>query len=56
MSTLELRPVDRLDILVLVDNATDGLSSTPKYVVPEWVGLHAAGRLPAMSGESGSAI
>ena len=52
MSTVELRSVDRLDILLLVDNATDGLSTTPKYVVPEWVGLHAAGRLPAMAGEA----
>ena len=48
----ELRAVDRLDILVLVDNATDSLSTTPKYVVPEWAGLHAAGRLPAVSGSA----
>src|SRR5258708_23444831 len=42
--------VDRLDVLVLVDNATDSLSTTPKNVVPEWAGLHAAGRLPVVSG------
>ena len=47
-----LRPVDRLDVLVLVDNATDSLSTTPKNVVPEWAGLLAAGRLPTLSGEA----
>ena len=46
----ELRAVDRLDVLVLIDNATDSLSTTPKHVVPEWAGLHAAGRLPEVSG------
>jgi len=46
------RPVDRLDVLVLVDNATDSLSTTPKNVVPEWPGLVAAGRLPVLSGEA----
>ena len=45
-----MRAVDRLDVLVLVDNATDSLSTTPKYVVPEWPGLVAAGRLPVLSG------
>jgi 7,8-dihydropterin-6-yl-methyl-4-(beta-D-ribofuranosyl)aminobenzene 5'-phosphate synthase len=47
-----MRPIDRLDVLVLVDNATDSLSTTPKFVVPEWPGLHAAGRLPTLSGEA----
>jgi 7,8-dihydropterin-6-yl-methyl-4-(beta-D-ribofuranosyl)aminobenzene 5'-phosphate synthase len=42
--------VDRLEILVLVDNATDSLSSTPRNVVPEFGLLLAAGRLPALSG------
>ena len=46
------RVVDRLDVLVLVDNATDSLSTTPKNVVPEWAGLLAAGRLPTLSGEA----
>src|SRR5207249_5189333 len=46
------RPVDRLDVLVLVDNATDSLSTTPKNIVPEWAGLLAAGRLPTLSGEA----
>jgi 7,8-dihydropterin-6-yl-methyl-4-(beta-D-ribofuranosyl)aminobenzene 5'-phosphate synthase len=45
-----MRVVDRLDVLVLVDNATDSLSTTPKNVVAEWPGLVAAGRLPTLSG------
>jgi len=48
----ELRAADRVDVLVIVDNSTDSLSTTPKHVVPEWAGLHAAGRLPAISGEA----
>lgn len=47
-----MRAADRLDVLVLVDNATDSLSTTPTYVVPEWPGLVAAGRLPVLSGEA----
>jgi 7,8-dihydropterin-6-yl-methyl-4-(beta-D-ribofuranosyl)aminobenzene 5'-phosphate synthase len=47
-----MRPVDRLEVLVLVDNLTDSLSTTPKFVVPEWPGLVAAGRLPTLSGEA----
>jgi hypothetical protein len=27
-----MRPIDRLEVLVLVDNATDSLSTTPKFV------------------------
>jgi 7,8-dihydropterin-6-yl-methyl-4-(beta-D-ribofuranosyl)aminobenzene 5'-phosphate synthase len=50
--TVEIIAADRLDVLVLVDNVTDGLSTTPAHVVPEWAGLHAAGRLPVMSGEN----
>ncbi|MEX2147130.1 MAG: MBL fold metallo-hydrolase [Candidatus Rokuibacteriota bacterium] len=49
---MTLVAVDRLDVLVLVDNVTDGLSTTPAYVVPEWAGLLAAGRLPMIAGES----
>jgi 7,8-dihydropterin-6-yl-methyl-4-(beta-D-ribofuranosyl)aminobenzene 5'-phosphate synthase len=48
----DLRPVDRLEITVIVDNLTDGLSTTPKHVVSEWAALQAAGRLPVMSGEA----
>ena len=46
-----MRPIDRLEVLVLVDNATDSLSTTPKFVIPEWPALQAAGRLPTLSGE-----
>lgn len=46
-----MRPVDRLEALVLVDNVTDSLSTTPKFVVPEWPGLLAAGRMTTLSGE-----
>ena len=47
-----MRAADRLEVLVLVDNATDSLSTTPKNVIPEWPGLVAAGRLPVLSGEA----
>jgi 7,8-dihydropterin-6-yl-methyl-4-(beta-D-ribofuranosyl)aminobenzene 5'-phosphate synthase len=46
-----MRAVDRLEVLVLVDNVTDSLSTTPKFVVPEWPGLIAAGRMTTLSGE-----
>lgn len=36
---MALAPVDRLEILVLVDNATDILSSTPSHVENETAGL-----------------
>jgi 7,8-dihydropterin-6-yl-methyl-4-(beta-D-ribofuranosyl)aminobenzene 5'-phosphate synthase len=42
--------VDRLDVLVLVDNVTDSLSSTPANVVPEWTGLLTSGRMHIVSG------
>lgn len=38
-----LRPVDRLDVQVLVDNVTDSLSSTPPFVTREWVTLQRRG-------------
>ena len=44
--------VDRLEVLVLVDNSTDSLSTTPKFVVPEWPGLVTAGRMTTLSGEA----
>ena len=47
-----IRAADRVEVLVLVDNATDSLSTTPKNVVPEWAHLTAAGRLPVLSGEA----
>jgi 7,8-dihydropterin-6-yl-methyl-4-(beta-D-ribofuranosyl)aminobenzene 5'-phosphate synthase len=47
-----MRAVDRLEVLVLVDNVTDSLSTTPRFVVPEWPGLLAAGRMTTLSGEA----
>jgi 7,8-dihydropterin-6-yl-methyl-4-(beta-D-ribofuranosyl)aminobenzene 5'-phosphate synthase len=47
-----MRAVDHLEVLVLVDNVTDSLSTTPKNVVPEWPGLVAAGRMTTLSGEA----
>lgn len=47
-----MRVADRLEVLVLVDNVTDSLSTTPKNVIAEWPGLVAAGRLTALSGEA----
>src|ERR1017187_2845912 len=36
---MTLEPVDRVEILVLMDNATDMLSSTPSHVETETAGL-----------------
>jgi 7,8-dihydropterin-6-yl-methyl-4-(beta-D-ribofuranosyl)aminobenzene 5'-phosphate synthase len=44
--------VDRLDVLVLVDNVTDSLSSNPPCAVPEWAGLLTGGRMRAVSGQA----
>jgi 7,8-dihydropterin-6-yl-methyl-4-(beta-D-ribofuranosyl)aminobenzene 5'-phosphate synthase len=44
--------VDRLEVLVIVDNVTDSLSTNPNNVVPEWVGLLTAGRLRELSGRA----
>jgi 7,8-dihydropterin-6-yl-methyl-4-(beta-D-ribofuranosyl)aminobenzene 5'-phosphate synthase len=48
----DLMIADRLDVLVLVDNVTDSLSTNPTNVIPEWSGLLAAGRLQMMSGRN----
>jgi len=34
-----MRVADRLEVLVLVDDDADSLSTTPKNVIPEWPGL-----------------
>src|SRR5271154_6578859 len=39
----DLAPVDRLEIHILVDNATDSLSSVPKHVETEFSYLHRKG-------------
>jgi len=42
--------VDRLEVIVLVDNATDSLSSNSNAAVSEWSSLLTAGRLHLLSG------
>jgi 7,8-dihydropterin-6-yl-methyl-4-(beta-D-ribofuranosyl)aminobenzene 5'-phosphate synthase len=44
--------VDSLEVLVIVDNATDSLSTNPKNVIPEWSGLLTGGRLRMISGHN----
>ena len=41
---------DRIEVLVVVDNVTDSLSSNPTAAISEWVSLMLAGRLPLLSG------
>lgn len=42
--------VDRLEVLVVVDNVTDSLSTNPNTAVPEWTGLLTGGRMRLLSG------
>jgi len=49
LSTTE---VDALEILVLVDNVTDSLSSNPPGVQPEWSVLLTGGKLRVLAGSS----
>lgn len=44
--------VDRLEVLVLVDNTTDSLSTNPNNVTTEWSGLMTGGRMRMISGEN----
>ena len=44
--------VDRLEVLVLVDNITDSLSSNPAGVEPEWSVLLTGGRLRVLAGKN----
>ena len=44
--------LDGLEVLVLVDNATDSLSTNPNSAIPEWVNLFQRGRLPKLSGDA----
>ena len=46
-----LRPVDGLNVCVLVDNVTDSLSTVPQGVMHEWGHLNANGNL-VLSGVS----
>lgn len=44
--------VDSLEVLVIVDNATDSLSTNPKNVISERSGLLTGGRLRMISGRN----
>jgi 7,8-dihydropterin-6-yl-methyl-4-(beta-D-ribofuranosyl)aminobenzene 5'-phosphate synthase len=44
--------VDGLEVLVLVDNTTDSLSSNPRDVQPEWSVLLTGGKLRILSGQN----
>lgn len=44
--------VDRLEVVVLVDNVTDSLSSNPASVLSEWSGLLTGGRMRMVSGRA----
>lgn len=44
--------VDRLEVLVVVDNVTDSLSTNPNNVQTEWVGLLQSGRVQLLSGKA----
>jgi 7,8-dihydropterin-6-yl-methyl-4-(beta-D-ribofuranosyl)aminobenzene 5'-phosphate synthase len=45
-------PVDQLEVLVVMDNATDSLSTNPKNVIQEWTGLLTGGRMRVISGQN----
>ena len=47
-----VREVDALEVLVLVDNTTDSLSSNPGNVQPEWSVLFTGGKLRLLSGQN----
>ena len=44
--------VDALEILVLVDNSTDSLSTNPPEVQPEWSVLLTGGRMRVLAGSN----
>ena len=48
----EMVEVDSLEVLVLVDNTTDSLSSNPRDVLPEWSVLFTGGKLHILSGQN----
>jgi 7,8-dihydropterin-6-yl-methyl-4-(beta-D-ribofuranosyl)aminobenzene 5'-phosphate synthase len=49
---LDIAQVDGLEVLVLVDNTTDSLSSNPRDVLPEWSVLFTGGKLRLLSGQN----
>jgi 7,8-dihydropterin-6-yl-methyl-4-(beta-D-ribofuranosyl)aminobenzene 5'-phosphate synthase len=48
----DIAEVDALEVLVLVDNVTDSLSSNPKDVLPEWSVLLTGGKLRVLAGSN----
>jgi 7,8-dihydropterin-6-yl-methyl-4-(beta-D-ribofuranosyl)aminobenzene 5'-phosphate synthase len=49
---MTIQSVDRLEVLVVVDNVTDSLSSNPNNVQTEWAGLLQSGRMQVLSGKA----
>ena len=49
---LNIAEVDALEVLVVVDNVTDSLSSNPPDVLPEWSVLFTAGKLRVLAGSN----
>ena len=49
---LDVLTVDRLEMMVLIDNLTDSLSTNPKNVTAEWTGLMTRGRMRMISGQN----
>ncbi len=48
----DITTVDRLEVLVVIDNVTDSLSSNPNNVQTEWAGLLQSGRMQVLSGKA----
>ena len=49
---MTMQTVDRLEVLVVVDNVTDSLSTNPNNVQTEWAGLLQSGRMQVLSGKA----
>ena len=47
-----IKIVDRIEVLVVVDNVTDSLSTNPNNVQTEWAGLLQSGRMQVLSGKA----
>ncbi|HEY6247480.1 MAG TPA: MBL fold metallo-hydrolase [Pyrinomonadaceae bacterium] len=47
-----IQPIDCLEVLVVVDNVTDSLSSNPNNVQTEWAELLKSGRMQVLSGKA----
>ena len=48
----DIHPVDRIEVLVVVDNVTDSLSTNPNNVQTELAGLLQSGRMQVLSGKA----